>query len=51
MFFKDEKTGIVKEVLQKIVYDKLPSYCTTCKHQGHKEEECRLAMEIEGGTD
>ncbi|KAH0641368.1 hypothetical protein KY285_037954 [Solanum tuberosum] len=42
-------TGVIKEVLQKIVYDKLPSYCTTCKHQGHKEEECRLTMEIEGG--
>ncbi|WMV24352.1 hypothetical protein MTR67_017737 [Solanum verrucosum] len=49
MFFKDEKIGVVKEVLQKIVYDKLPSYCTTCKHQGHKEEECTLTMEIEGG--
>uniref|UniRef100_M1ANC1 Uncharacterized protein n=1 Tax=Solanum tuberosum TaxID=4113 RepID=M1ANC1_SOLTU len=49
MFFKDEKNGVVKEVLQKIVYDKLPSYCTTCKHQGHKEEECRLTMEVEGG--
>ncbi|WMV45224.1 hypothetical protein MTR67_038609 [Solanum verrucosum] len=49
MFFKDEKTSVVKEVLQKIVYDKLPSYCTTCKHQGPKEEECRLTMEIEGG--
>ncbi|KAK4732850.1 hypothetical protein R3W88_025838 [Solanum pinnatisectum] len=49
MFFNDEKIGVVKEVLQKIVYDKLPSYCTTFKHQGHKEEECRLTMEIEGG--
>ncbi|KAH0678985.1 hypothetical protein KY284_020070 [Solanum tuberosum] len=49
MFFKDEKIGVVKEVLQKIIYDKLPSYYTTCKHQGHKEEECRLTMEIEGG--
>ncbi|KAK4731332.1 hypothetical protein R3W88_024320 [Solanum pinnatisectum] len=48
-FFKDEKNGVVKEVLQKIVYDKLPSYCTTCKHQGHKEEECRLTMKVEGG--
>ncbi|KAK4730130.1 hypothetical protein R3W88_023118 [Solanum pinnatisectum] len=45
MFFKDEKTSVVKEVLQKLFYDKLPSYCTTCKHQGHKEEECRLTME------
>ncbi|KAH0692949.1 hypothetical protein KY290_021111 [Solanum tuberosum] len=49
LFFKDEKIGVVKEVLQKIIYDKLPSYYTTCKHQGHKEEECRLTMEIEGG--
>uniref|UniRef100_M1CC63 DUF4283 domain-containing protein n=1 Tax=Solanum tuberosum TaxID=4113 RepID=M1CC63_SOLTU len=49
MFFKDEKNGVVKEVLQKIVYDKLPSYCTTCKHQGHKEEERRLTMEVGGG--
>ncbi|KAH0639100.1 hypothetical protein KY285_035686 [Solanum tuberosum] len=30
MLFKDEKNGFVKEMLQKLVYDKLPSYCTTC---------------------
>ncbi|KAG5581391.1 hypothetical protein H5410_052018 [Solanum commersonii] len=49
IFSKDEKNGVVKEVLQKIVYDKLPSYYTTCKHQGHMEEECRLPMEVKGG--
>ncbi|KAH0637492.1 hypothetical protein KY289_037407 [Solanum tuberosum] len=42
-------TGVVKEVLQKIVYAKFFLYCTTCKHHGHNEEECRLTMEIEGG--
>ncbi|KAK4712371.1 hypothetical protein R3W88_006884 [Solanum pinnatisectum] len=36
MFFKDEKIGVIKEVLQKIIYDKFPSYCTTCKHQDGK---------------
>ena len=48
MVFIDEKTGVVEEVLQKIVYEKLHTYCTTCKNQGHKDEKCRLTMEIEG---
>ena len=48
MVFIDEKTGVVEEVLQKIVNEKLHTYCITCKNQGHKDEECRLTMEIEG---
>ena len=48
MVFIDEKTGVVEEVLQKIVNEKLHTYCITCKNQGHKDEKCRLTMEIEG---
>ena len=35
------------EMLQ-IVYDKFPSYCTTCNYQGHNKDEYRLTLEIEG---
>lgn len=40
----DEKTEKVAEQLWKFGYDNLPFYCNFCKHQGHKESECRLLL-------
>ncbi|KAH0636954.1 hypothetical protein KY289_036869 [Solanum tuberosum] len=39
--FNDLVTGEITNVWQKIRYDYVPYYCKRCKHQGHREADCR----------
>lgn len=38
----DRVTGKTVMLYQEVVYDNLPSYCTYCKHQGHREKSGRV---------
>ncbi|KAG5592059.1 hypothetical protein H5410_042573 [Solanum commersonii] len=39
--FKDLVTGEITNVWERIRYDYLSYYCKRCKHQGHREANCR----------